>query len=162
VKNNSESWICPLSVVVQRPRDLTRARVAQACGLELDKNGFLAKTSLRAHGTYASNEDIAASIHRLCPPARWATRCFPLKPRVQQATKKLFLNQVKCDRSQKQWLRRMPEQSSKEISCSDRDSQSTDGNSPAQMGLQTDMNKVFNGQLGKPSCHDFQRRNSGK
>jgi type I restriction enzyme, R subunit len=147
VKNN-QNQIAALTVVVQRPRDLTRAEL-RSLRLELDKMGF-SETSLRRAWNDASNEDIAASIIGFVRQAALGDPLIPFETRVQQATKAI-LSKTKWTDPQKQWLRRIAEQLIKEIVL---DRESIDlGNFAAHGGF-TRLNKVFNGQL-ETILHDF-------
>jgi type I restriction enzyme R subunit len=147
VKNN-QNQIAALTVVVQRPRDLTRAEL-RSLRLELDKMGF-SETSLRRAWNDASNEDIAASIIGFVRQAALGDPLIPFETRVQQATKAI-LAKTKWTDPQKQWLRRIAEQITKEIVL-DRDS-IEHGNFAAHGGFNR-LNKVFNGQL-ETILHDF-------
>ena len=147
VKNN-QNRIAALLVVVQRPRDLTRAEL-RSLRLELDKMGF-SETSLRRAWNDASNEDIAASIIGFVRQAALGDPLIPFATRVQQATKAILAKSKWTD-PQKQWLRRIAEQIVKEIVL-DRDS-IDHGNFAAHGGFNR-LNKVFNGQL-ENILHDF-------
>lgn len=147
VKNN-QNQIAALTVVVQRPRDLTRAEL-RSLRLELDKMGF-SETSLRRAWNDASNEDIAASVIGFVRQAALGDPLIPFETRVQQATKAI-LAKTKWTDPQKQWLRRIAEQITKEIVL-DRDS-IDHGNFAAHGGFNR-LNKVFNGQL-ETILHDF-------
>lgn len=147
VKNN-QNQIAALTVVVQRPRDLTRAEL-RSLRLELDKLGF-SETSLRRAWSDASNEDIAASIIGYVRQAALGDPLIPFATRVQQATKAIIAK-AKWTDPQKQWLRRIAEQITKEIVL-DRDS-IDHGNFAAHGGFNR-LNKVFNGQL-ETILHDF-------
>lgn len=147
VKNN-QNQIAALTVVVQRPRDLTRAEL-RSLRLELDKMGF-SETSLRRAWNDASNEDIAASIIGFVRQAALGDPLIPFETRVQNATKAI-LAKTKWTDPQKQWLRRIAEQITKEIVL-DRDS-IDHGNFAAHGGFNR-LNKVFNGQL-ETILHDF-------
>lgn len=147
VKNN-QNQIAALTVVVQRPRDLTRAEL-RSLRLELDKMGF-SETSLRRAWNDASNEDIAASIIGFVRQAALGDPLIPFETRVQQATRAI-LARARWTEPQKQWLRRIAEQITKEIVL-DRDS-IDQGNFAAHGGFNR-LNKVFNGQL-ETILHDF-------
>ena len=147
VKNN-QNQIAALTVVVQRPRELTRAEL-RSLRLELDKMGF-SETSLRRAWNDASNEDIAASIIGFVRQAALGDALIPFETRVQQATKAI-LAKTKWTDPQKQWLRRIAEQIVKEVVL-DRDS-IDHGNFAAHGGFNR-LNKVFNGQL-ETILHDF-------
>jgi type I restriction enzyme R subunit len=112
VKNN-QNKIAALSVVVQRPRELTRTELRNL-RLELDKMGF-SETSLRRAWNDASNEDIAASIIGFVRQAALGDALIPFETRVQAATK-VILAKAKWTDPQKTWLRRIAEQITKEIS----------------------------------------------
>lgn len=111
VKNN-QNRIAALTVVVQRPRDLTRAQL-RSLRLELDRMGF-SETSLRRAWSDASNEDIAASIIGYVRQAAIGDPLIPFDTRVHQATKAV-LAKAKWSEPQKQWLRRIADQITKEI-----------------------------------------------
>lgn len=145
---NNQNQIAALTVVVQRPRDLTRAEL-RSLRLELDKMGF-SETSLRRAWNDASNEDIAASIIGFVRQAALGDPLIPFETRVQNATKAI-LAKTKWTDPQKQWLRRIAEQITKEIVL-DRDS-IDHGNFAAHGGFNR-LNKVFNGQL-ETILHDF-------
>ncbi len=147
VKNN-QNKIAALSVVVQRPRELTRTELRNL-RLELDKMGF-SETSLRRAWNDASNEDIAASIIGFVRQAALGDPLIPFETRVQSATK-VILAKAKWTDPQKTWLRRIAEQITKEIVV-DRDS-IDQGTFAAQGGFNR-LNRVFNGQL-ETILHDF-------
>lgn len=140
VKNN-QNRIVALSVVVQRPRDLTRTELRNL-RIELDKLGF-SETSLRRAWNDASNEDIAASIIGFVRQAALGDPLIPFETRVHMATKTI-LAKGKWTDPQKTWLRRIAEQITKEIVV-DRDS-IDQGTFAAQGGFNR-LNRVFNGQL---------------
>lgn len=147
IKNNVNQ-IAALTVVVQRPRELTRAEL-RALRLELDKMGF-SETSLRRAWNDASNEDIAASIIGFVRQAALGDALIPFETRVQAATKAI-LTKSKWTDPQKTWLRRIAEQITKEIVV-DRDS-IDQGTFAAQGGFNR-LNRVFNGKL-ENILHDF-------
>lgn len=147
VKNN-QNKIAALSVVVQRPRDLTRAELRNV-RLALDKMGF-SETSLRRAWNDASNEDIAASIIGYIRQAALGDALIPFDTRVQQATKAI-ISKAKWTDPQKTWLRRIAEQINKEIVV---DRESIDQGTFAAQGGFNRLNKVFNGQL-ETILHDF-------
>ncbi|NOD62713.1 type I restriction-modification system endonuclease [Ruegeria sp. HKCCD6109] len=147
VKNN-QNKIAALSVVVQRPRELTRTELRNL-RLELDKMGF-SETSLRRAWNDASNEDIAASIIGFVRQAALGDPLIPFETRVQFATTAI-LAKARWTDPQKTWLRRIAEQITKEIVV-DRDS-IDQGTFAAQGGFNR-LNRVFNGQL-ETILHDF-------
>ena len=140
VKNN-QNRIAALSVVVQRPRDLTRAEL-RSLRLELDKMGF-SETTLRRAWNDASNEDIAASIIGFVRQAALGDPLVPFDTRVQNATKAI-LAKGKWTDPQKTWLRRIAEQITKEVVV---DRESIDQGTFAAQGGFNRLNRVFNGQL---------------
>lgn len=140
VKNN-QNRIAALSVVVQRPRELTRAEL-RSLRLELDKMGF-SETSLRRAWNDASNEDIAASIIGFVRQAALGDALIPFETRVQMATKAI-LAKGKWTDPQKTWLRRIAEQITKEIVV---DRESIDQGTFAAQGGFNRLNRVFNGEL---------------
>lgn len=147
VKNN-QNQIAALTVVVQRPRDLTRAELRNL-RLELDKMGF-SETSLRRAWNDASNEDIAASIIGYVRQAALGDPLIPFETRVQTATKAIIAK-TKWTDPQKTWLRRIAEQITKEIVV---DCHSIDQGTFAATGGFNRLNKVFNGRL-EAILHDF-------
>ncbi|WP_245999069.1 type I restriction-modification system endonuclease [Paracoccus methylarcula] len=147
VKEN-QNRIAALSVVVQRPRDLTRAEL-RSLRLELDKLGF-SETSLRRAWNDASNEDIAASIIGFIRQAALGDALIPFETRVQNATKAI-LAKAKWTDPQKQWLRRIADQITQEIVL---DRASIDEGTFRHHGGFNRLNKVFNGQL-ETILHDF-------
>lgn len=147
VKNN-QNRIAALAVVVQRPRDLTRAEL-RSLRLELDKMGF-SEANLKRAWNDASNEDIAASIIGFVRQAALGDPLVPFETRVQLATK-VILSKAKWTEPQKQWLRRIAEQIAKEIVL-DRDTVDQ-GNFAAHGGFSR-LNNIFNGQL-ESILHDF-------
>ncbi|WP_291733923.1 type I restriction-modification enzyme R subunit C-terminal domain-containing protein [Leisingera sp. F5] len=109
---NNQNKIAALSILVQRPRELTRTELRNL-RLELDKLGF-SETSLRRAWNDASNEDIAASIIGFVRQAALGDPLIPFETRVQSATKAI-LAKAKWTDPQKTWLRRIAEQITKEI-----------------------------------------------
>ncbi|MCF3630145.1 type I restriction-modification system endonuclease [Thalassospiraceae bacterium LMO-SO8] len=140
IKNN-QNRIAALSVVVQRPRELTRAQL-RSLRLELDKMGF-SETNLRRAWNDASNEDIAASIIGFIRQAALGDPLIPFETRVETATKSI-LAKAKWTEPQKTWLRRIAEQITKEIVV---DRNSIDQGTFAAQGGFNRLNRVFNGQL---------------
>lgn len=140
--------IAALSIVVQRPRDLTRADL-RALRLELDRQGF-SEASLRRAWNDASNEDIAASIIGYIRQAALGDPLIPFESRVQAATRTIMAKSRWTD-PQKQWLRRIAQQIGKEIVL-DRDS--IDHGTFAAHGGFDRLNRVFDGQL-EAILHDF-------
>lgn len=140
VKNN-QNKIAALTVVVQRPRELTREQL-RSLRLELDKMGF-SETSIRRAWNDASNQDIAASIIGYVRQAAIGDPLIPFEVRVQNATQQILANGKWTD-PQKTWLRRIADQIAKEIVV-DRDA--IDQGTFAAQGGSTRLNKVFGGRL---------------
>lgn len=140
VKNNVNT-IAALNVVVQRPRDLTRAQLREL-RQELDKRGF-SEASVRRAWADAKNEEIAASIIGFVRQAALGDPLIPYEERVNAAMRRIMANHSWTD-PQKRWLRRIGEQLSKEIivdrEALDRDPFRNDG------GFNR-LNKVFGGNL---------------
>lgn len=147
VKNNLNR-IAALTVVVQRPRELTRAELRNL-RLALDKMGF-SETNLQRAWSDTSNEDIAASIIGFVRQAALGDPLIPFEERVNVATR-MILAKSSWTEPQKQWLRRIAEQITKEVVL-DRES-IEQGNFAAHGGFAR-LNKIFNGQL-ESILHDF-------
>jgi len=138
---NNQNKIVALSVVVQRPRELTREELRNL-RLELDKMGF-SEANLRRAWSDASNEDIAASIIGFVRQAAIGDPLVPFQDRVRDATKSILAKGQWTD-PQKTWLRRIAEQIEKEIVV---DRPSLDEGTFENHGGFDRLNKVFNGQL---------------
>lgn len=138
---NNQNKIAALSVVVQRPRELTRQELRNL-RLELDKMGF-SEANLRRAWSDASNEDIAASIIGFVRQAAIGDPLVPFQDRVRDATKRI-LSKGQWTDPQKTWLRRIAEQIEKEIVV---DRPSLDEGTFKNHGGFNRLNKVFNGQL---------------
>ena len=80
--------IAALTVVVQRPRDLTRSQL-RALKLELDGMGY-SETALRTAWQDARNEDIAASIVGFIRQAAIGDPLVPYSERVQAAMRRIL------------------------------------------------------------------------
>ena len=133
--------IAALKIVVQRPRELTRADL-KALRLALDARGFT-EANLRRAWSDAKNQDIAASIIGFVRQAALGDPLIPYGDRVRAAMQRVLESRAWTD-PQKKWLRRIGEQLEKEIvvdrAAFDAEPFSTDG------GF-TRLNKVFNGAL---------------
>lgn len=138
---NNQNKIVALSVVVQRPRELTREELRNL-RLELDKMGF-SEAKLRRAWSDTSNEDIAASIIGFVRQAAIGDPLVPFQDRVRDATKSILAKGQWTD-PQKTWLRRIAEQIEKEIVV---DRPSLDEGTFENHGGFDRLNKVFNGQL---------------
>jgi type I restriction enzyme, R subunit len=133
--------IAALTLVVQRPRDLTRAEL-KSLRLELDALGY-SDANLRRAWSDAKNEDIAASIIGFVRQAALGDALTPFDLRVRTAMQRILAARPWTD-VQKKWLKRIEEQLTHEIivdrSALDEDPFSKDG------GF-TRLNKIFGGKL---------------
>lgn len=140
VKSNVNK-ITALKIVVQRPRDLTRAEL-KALRLELDALGY-SDTNLRRAWADAKNEDIAASIIGFVRQAAIGDALIPFDLRVRSAMQRILGSRQWTD-VQRKWLKRIEEQITHEMvfdrAALDEEPFSKDG------GFQR-LNKVFNGKL---------------
>ena len=133
--------IAALTVVVQRPRELTRSQLREL-RLELDKMGF-SDASLRKDWQDTKNEDIAASIIVFIRQAALGDPLIPYEERVKQAMRRILARQA-WTTPQRQWLRRIGEQIIREMIV-DRDALNQE---PFQKdGGFNRLNRIFDGQL---------------
>lgn len=133
--------IAALNVVVQRPRELTRAQLREL-RLELDRLGY-SETNLRRAWHDTKNEDIAASIIGFIRQAALGDHLIPYEERVHEALKRILSKRAWTD-PQRQWLRRIAEQIEREIIV---DRESLDREPFQAHGGFRRLNKVFDGQL---------------
>ncbi|HEY7552915.1 MAG TPA: type I restriction-modification system endonuclease [Hyphomicrobiaceae bacterium] len=133
--------IAALKVVVQRPRDMTRADL-RALRLALDQRGF-SEASLRRAWADAKNQDIAASIIGFVRQAALGDPLIPFADRVHTAMQKVLASRAWTD-PQRKWLRRIAEQVEKEIVV---DRAALDAEPFSADGGFTRLNRVFNGEL---------------
>lgn len=140
VKNNLNK-IAALTIVVQRPRDLTRAGLKEL-RLELDALGY-SDTSLRRAWSDTKNEDIAASIIGFVRQAALGDVLTSFEVRVKSAMQRI-MGKRPWTEVQRKWLKRIEEQILRELvvdrAAVDEEPFSKDG------GFQR-LNKVFGGQL---------------
>jgi type I restriction enzyme R subunit len=133
--------IAALKVVVQRPRDLTRADLKEL-RMALDQKGY-SEANLRRAWADAKNLDIAASIIGFVRQAALGDPLVPYADRVKSAIQRV-LEGKKWSDPQKRWLRRIAEQVEKEVvvdrAALDRDPFAADGGFAR-------LNKVFDGEL---------------
>ena len=111
VRDNINS-IAALKLVVQRPRDLTRADLRELRAA-LDLKGY-SEANLRLAWADAKNADIAASIIGFVRQAALGDPLVPYGDRVRTAMQRVFASRTWSD-PQKRWLRRIGEQVEKEI-----------------------------------------------
>lgn len=138
---NNVNQIAALTVVVQRPRELTRAQL-RALRLELDKLGY-SEANLRRAWQDAKNEEIAASIIGFVRQAALGDALIPFEQRVRAAMQRILAKQAWSD-PQRKWLARIAEQIEREIVV---DRESLDHEPFQAHGGYRRLNKVFDGQL---------------
>lgn len=140
VRNNLNT-IAALTVVVQRPRELTRAQLREL-RLELDRLGY-SEANLRRAWQDAKNEDIAASIIGFVRQAAIGDALIPYEERVREAMKRILTGHPWTD-PQRRWLKRIGEQIEREMVV---DRESLDREPFQAHGGFNRLNKVFNGKL---------------
>jgi type I restriction enzyme R subunit len=140
IKENINT-IAALKVVVQRPRDLTRADLRDL-RLALDLNGY-SEANLRRAWADARNVDIAASIIGFVRQAALGDPLVPYSDRVKSAMHRILASRAWTD-PQKRWLRRIGQQIEKEIVV---DREAIDRQPFAADGGFTRLNRVFDGKL---------------
>jgi len=133
--------IAALKLVVQRPRDLTRADL-QELRRTLDLKGY-SEANLKRAWADAKNEEIAASIIGFVRQAALGDPLIPYADRVSNAMRKVMANGKWTD-PQKRWLKRIGEQIEKEIVV---DREAIDREPFAADGGFARINKVFSGEL---------------
>ena len=133
--------IAALKIVVQRPRELTRADL-RALRLALDTKGYT-EASLRRAWADAKNQDIAASIIGFVRQAALGDPLIPYGDRVRAAMQKVLKSRTWTD-PQKKWLGRIGDQVEKEIVV---DRVALDAEPFTADGGFTRLNKVFNGEI---------------
>lgn len=133
--------IAALRLVVQRPRDLTRADLKEL-RLALDRKGYT-EANLRRAWADAKNEEIAASIIGFVRQAALGDPLTPYEDRVRSAMRSITTSRQWTE-PQKRWLKRIGDQIEKEVvvdrAAIDREPFSADG------GFNR-LNKVFGGEL---------------
>ena len=138
--------IAALKIVLQRPRDLTRAEL-KALRLALDALGY-SEANLRRAWSDAKNEDIAASIIGFVRQAALGDALTPLDVRVNGAMQRILARKPWTE-VQRKWLKRIEEQLLREVvvdrAAIDEEPFRADG------GFQR-LNKVFGGQLEAVLC----------
>jgi len=130
-----------VTLVVQRPRDLTRAQLREL-RLELDTLGY-SEANLRRAWQDAKNEEIAASIIGFVRQAAIGDALIPFEDRVQGAMKRILAKRA-WKEPQRKWLKRIAEQIEREIVV---DRASLDHEPFQAHGGYRRLNKVFDGQL---------------
>ncbi|MEQ1938044.1 type I restriction-modification system endonuclease [Mesorhizobium sp. CN5-321] len=140
VRDNINS-IAALKLVVQRPRDLTRADLKEL-RLALDRKGY-SEANLRRAWADAKNEEIAASIIGFVRQAAIGDPLVPYEDRVRTAMRSIMASRPWTE-PQKRWLKRIGEQVEKEIVV---DREAIDKEPFIADGGFTRLNKVFGGEL---------------
>jgi len=133
--------IAALKLVVQRPRDLTRADLKEL-RLALDRKGY-SEANLRRAWADARNEEIAASIIGFVRQAAIGDPLVPYEDRVKAAMRSVMASRQWTE-PQKRWLTRIGEQVRKEIVV---DREAIDKEPFIADGGFTRLNKVFGGEL---------------
>lgn len=130
-----------LTVVAQRPRELTRAQL-KALRLTLENAGF-GEPALRAAWRDTTNKDIAASIIGYIRQAALGSTLIPYEERVDRATKRI-LESRRWDVHQRKWLDRIAAQLKKNTIV---DRAALDERPFSAQGGFKRVNKLFDGQL---------------
>jgi type I restriction enzyme R subunit len=133
--------IAALKLVVQRPRDLTRADLKEL-RLALDRKGY-SEANLRRAWADARNEEIAASIIGFVRQAAIGDPLVPYEDRVRAAMRSITASRQWTE-PQKRWLKRIGEQIEKEVVV---DRQAIDKEPFIADGGFNRLNKVFGGEL---------------
>lgn len=133
--------IAALKLVLQRPRDMTRADL-KALRLALDSKGY-SEANLRRAWADAKNVDIAASIIGYVRQAALGDPLVHYGDRVKAAMKRVLEGRKWTD-PQKRWLKRISEQVEKEIVV---DRTAIDQEPFAADGGFARLNRVFDGKL---------------
>lgn len=133
--------IAALKLVVQRPRDLTRADLKEL-RLALDRKGY-SEANLRRAWADAKSEEIAASIIGFVRQAAIGDPLVPYEDRVRTAMRGVLASRQWTE-PQKRWLKRIGEQIEKEVVV---DREAIDKEPFIADGGFTRLNKVFGGEL---------------
>ncbi len=133
--------IAALTLVVQRPRDLTRAEL-KTLRLELDALGY-SDANLRRAWSDTKNEDIAASIIGFVRQAAIGDALTPFDLRVRAAMQRIVSTHAWTE-VQKKWLKRIEEQLTHEIIV---DRAAIDEDPFSKDGGFVRLNKIFAGKL---------------
>lgn len=141
VKNNVNE-IMALNIIVQRPRELTRAQLREL-RLELDRLKFT-DANLRAAWQDTKNVDVAASIIGFIRQAALGDPLVPYEDRVKLAMQRI-LSKKAWTPIQSKWLKRIGEQIGREIIV-DRESLDA-GQFQVDAGGFNRLNNIFNGDL---------------
>ncbi|MFD2449208.1 type I restriction-modification enzyme R subunit C-terminal domain-containing protein [Vogesella fluminis] len=101
-----------LSLVVTRPKDLTRAQLKEI-RLLLDENGF-AESKLKSAWRNATNQEVAASIIGYIRRAAIGEALVPFELRVANAMQKIYARHS-WSTIQRKWLERIAKQLNHEV-----------------------------------------------
>jgi type I restriction enzyme R subunit len=137
----NQNAIDALLVVMQRPRELTRAQL-RALKLRLDQDGY-PESALRTAWAEVSNQDIAASIIGFIRQGALGAPLVPYEQRVARALQRVMASQPWTG-PQRKWLERIGKQLQVETVV-DRDALDR-GQFQAEGGFAR-LNKVFGGKL---------------
>jgi type I restriction enzyme R subunit len=138
---NNVNQIAALTVVLQRPRELTRAQLREL-RRELDLKGY-SEVYLQQAWRDTKNEDIAASIIGFVRQAAIGDPLMPYEDRVKGAVRRILKKHPWTD-LQRKWLERIGEQIIKEVVV---DLEALDqGNFQRDGGFKR-LNRDFDGQL---------------
>ena len=131
-----------LTVVVQRPRELTRKQLKEL-KLLLDQQGF-SESNLKTAWMQMTNQEIAASIIGYIRQYALGDPLVPYEERVEKAMKKLWC--LSWTPPQRKWLGRIGKQLKVETVV---DTESLDQGEFKSHGGFNRLNKVFNGMLAE-------------
>lgn len=138
---DNRNELAALTVVLQRPRELTRAQLREL-QLELDRQGY-STTSLQQAWRDTKNEDIAASIIGFIRQAALGDPLIPYDQRVKNAIQRVMAQRNWTD-PQRRWLARIGEQMAREFVV---DRAAFDQEPFRKDGGFTRLNRIFDGQL---------------
>jgi type I restriction enzyme R subunit len=133
--------IAALTIVVQRPRELTREQL-RALRLELDRKGF-SEAKLRQAWKDTTNEEMAASIIGFVRQAALGDALVPYEDRLHAAMRRILASKPWTE-VQRKWLKRIEEQLTREIVV---DRAAIDDDPFRADGGFKRLNHVFGGQL---------------
>ena len=138
---NNVNQIAALTVVLQRPRELTRAQLREL-RRELDLKGY-SEVYLQQAWRDTKNEDIAASIIGFVRQAAIGDPLMPYEDRVRSAITRILKRQQWTEK-QRKWLERIRDQIIKEVVV---DREALDQGRFQQNGGFKHINRDFEGQL---------------
>jgi type I restriction enzyme, R subunit len=132
-----------LTLVTQRPRDLTRKQLKEL-KLILDQQGF-SEVSVRVAWRDKTNQDIAASIIGYIRSMALGSPLVPYEQRVANAVNRILASRAWTE-PQRKWLERIAKQLKVEVVV---DREALDSGEFKAQGGYNRLNKVFNGRLEK-------------